>query len=298
MDRELIKAYRAGNRSRRDVRITAGRIAAGRIAVGAAAAATHVAAEPPIRPETSREGTRSVEASPHLLLVDDDREIRDLLTRFLTQHGYRVTAARDGRDMRHAIESSRIDLVMLDVMLPGSDGFALCRELRANSKVPIIMVTAVGSETDRIVGLEMGADDYIAKPFNPRELLARIKAVMRRSDTALGRPGSGAQGEFRFSGWKLETGTRQLKSPDGTSVPLTTGEFDLLIAFVEHPQRMLTREQLLDLARGRGAAPFDRSIDVQVSRLRRKLEPNSKAPQLIKTVRGGGYQFTAQVERK
>ncbi|UCH74614.1 MAG: response regulator [Rhodospirillales bacterium] len=235
--------------------------------------------------------------SPHILIVDDDREIRDLLGRFLQKHGCRVTTARDGREMRAALEDWSIALIVLDLMLPGEDGLTLCRELRANSEIPIIMLTAMGEETDRIVGLELGADDYVAKPFNPRELLARIKAVLRRgSERAEAPPADG--GQFaRFAGWTLDLARRHLRSPDDVAVTLTTGEYELLVAFVDHPQRVLSRDQLLDFTRGRSAAPFDRSVDIQVSRLRRKIEADSAAPELIKTVRSGGYMFTPAVER-
>ena len=230
---------------------------------------------------------------PHLLVVDDDRDIRTLVAQFLTKHGYRVTAVRDGAEMMKALEAARVDLIVLDLMLPGEDGLSLCRRLRATSTTPIIMLTAMGEETDRIVGLEMGADDYLAKPFSPRELLARIKAVLRRVATPQ-TVGDGAK-VLTFEGWSLDLTKRELRSRDGVLVQLSAGEYDLLAAFVEHPQRVLTRDQLLDLARGRAAVPFDRSIDVQVSRLRRKIEPDPAEPTLIKTVRGGGYLFTPTV---
>jgi len=237
---------------------------------------------------------------PHILLVDDDREIRALLTRFLGGHGFRISAAKDGAEMFRLMEAGRIDLIILDIMLPGEDGLSLCRRLRAGSATPIIMLTAVGEETDRIVGLEMGADDYLPKPFNPRELLARIKAVLRRSGgpgapVSAGEAAAGGGKVLVFEGWRLNLSRRELHSPEGVLIQLSAGEFDLLVAFAEHPQRVLTRDQLLDLARGRAAAPFDRSIDVQVSRLRRKIEPDPAEPALIKTVRGGGYLFAANV---
>jgi len=233
---------------------------------------------------------------PHILIVDDDREIRDLLARFLDKHGLRVSTAADGRDMKKALETRGIDLVVLDLMMPGEDGLTLCRNLRATSKIPIIMLTAMGEEMDRILGLEMGADDYLAKPFNPRELLARIKAVLRRSSSepAANREIGDVQ-FYEFDGWRLNTARRELFSPDNVMVPLSGGEFELLMAFLTHPQRVLNRDQLLDLARGREAQPFDRSIDVQVSRLRRKIERDPKTPKLIKTVRSGGYMFSADV---
>jgi two-component system, OmpR family, response regulator len=233
----------------------------------------------------------------HILIVDDDREIRDLLGRFLTKHGYRVTAARDGQELRKALADWRIDLIVLDLMLPGEDGLTLCRQLRAESNMPIIMLTAMGEETDRIVGLEMGADDYLPKPFNPRELLARIRSVLRR---AAGTPASSVASDrtiLRFAGWQLDLARRRLESAEGVVVDLSAGEFGLLVALAEHPQRVLSRDQLLDLTRGRAAGPFDRSIDIQVSRLRKKIEPDAKKPELIKTVRSGGYMFTPTVER-
>ena len=239
-----------------------------------------------------------MDSTLHILVVDDDREIRDLVGRFLEQHGYRVTTAGDGREMKKALEDWAIDLVVLDLMLPGEDGLTLCRNLRASSDLPVIMLTAMGEETDRIIGLEMGADDYLPKPFNPRELLARIKAVLRRS--AERAPGAKDRGEghrlITFAGWTLDLDSRELLSMDGQRVELSGGEFELLAAFVEHPRRVLSRDQLLDIARGREAVPFDRAIDVQVSRLRRKIEADPKSPVLIKTVRGGGYMFTPEVE--
>jgi two-component system, OmpR family, response regulator len=238
---------------------------------------------------------------PHILLVDDDREIRILLSRYLAGQGYRTTAAADGDEMREALAGRAIDLIVLDLMLPGEDGLALCRWVRAQSNVPVIMLTARGEEIDRIVGLEMGADDYLPKPFNPRELVARIKAVLRRTDRPAGDLAGAArnQGEIlTFAGWRLDVGARRLTAPDGVLVPLSAGEFGLLAAFASHPQRVLSRDHLLDLARGREAQPFDRSIDVQVSRLRRKIEEDPSNPQLISTVRGGGYMFTAPVKRQ
>lgn len=248
-----------------------------------------------------------METQPHILVVDDDREIRDLLARFLAKHGLRVSAAKDGAEMERALADAAIDLVVLDLMMPGEDGLSLTRRLRGQGMaVPIVMLTAMGEETDRIVGLEMGADDYLPKPFNPRELLARIKAVLRRAQTpAAGGAAAAAEGgaangtgtRYRFQDWVLDVATRDLLSPDGVVTALSAGEFDLLLAFVEHPRRVLSRDQLLDFARGRQAIPFDRSIDIQVSRLRRKLGDEAKDPQLIKTVRGGGYLFTPEVVR-
>ncbi len=238
-----------------------------------------------------------MDQAEHLLIVDDDTEILDLLGRYLTRNGYRVSTAGDGVAMEAVLGSARIDLIILDIMLPGRDGLDITRDLRTRSNVPIIMVTARGDETDRIVGLEMGADDYLPKPFNPRELLARVKTVLRRAKGLPQTPGARGN-KLRFEGWTLDLVGRELISPDGVHVSLTAGAFDLLTAFAEHPQRLLTRDQLLDMTRGRGAGPYDRSIDVQVGRLRRRIEADPKDPKLIKTVRGGGYMFTAVVERQ
>jgi two-component system, OmpR family, response regulator len=231
----------------------------------------------------------------HLLVVDDDREIRVLLKRFLTQQGFRISTAADGVEMGEMLANWKIDLVVLDLMLPGKDGLSLCRELRKTSRIPIVMLTVMGEEHDRIAGFGGGVDDYIAKPFHPHELLARIKAVLRR--TRMVPPASSeVQGRvLRFDNWRLDVGLRCLTSADGTLVDLSTAEFDLLAAFVEHPQQVLSRDQLLDLARGKVEIPFDRKIDMQVSRLRYKIEEDPKHPTLIQTVRGGGYMFTAKV---
>ncbi len=242
-----------------------------------------------------------METAPHILVVDDDREIRDLLARFLRKHGFRVDSAADGREMWRLLEAGRFDLIVLDLMLPGEDGLSLCRRLRArtatSSPTPIIMLTAIGEEMDRIIGLEMGADDYLAKPFNPRELLARIRAVLRRSGTAPVPSEAAGGDDLNFSGWRLGLTRRELWSPKGSLVDLTGGEFELLCALASHPQRLLSREQLLDLTRGRAAVPFDRAIDVQISRLRGKIEVDPKNPAIIKTVRGAGYIFAATVVR-
>ena len=235
------------------------------------------------------------QTKPHILIVDDDRQIRAMLARFLAEHGMRVTQAGDGEQMFKVMEAGRFDVIVLDVMMPGEDGFTLCRKLRSANTIPLILLTARNGETDRIVGLELGADDYVTKPFNPRELVARIRAILRRTGadpTAVQRTASAI---YQFAGWTLDTSRRSLLSPQGVLTDLTTGEFDLLVTFVEHPQRVLNRDQLLDLARGRVSLAFDRSIDVQVSRLRRKIEGDPNAPALIKTVRNGGYFFTATV---
>jgi two-component system, OmpR family, response regulator len=231
----------------------------------------------------------------HLLIVDDDKEICALLSQFMTQHGYRISVAHEGRAMMQTLESARIDLVVLDVMLPGESGLSLCRRVRSSATVPIVMLTAVGGETDRIVGLEMGADDYLPKPFNPRELLARVRAVLRRAGGPGGSALNGTGRALEFSGWRLDVTGRRLFSPAGALVSLRAAEFDLLVALAERPQRVLNRDQLLDLSRGRTATSFDRSIDVQISRLRRKLKIEPDSPDLIKTVRGGGYVFAATV---
>ena len=234
-------------------------------------------------------------AAPHLLIVDDDKELCTLLSKFMSRHGYRVSIAHDGNEMAQVLETSRVNLVILDLMLPGDDGLVLCRRLRATSSLPIIMLTAMADEVDRIIGLEMGADDYIAKVANPRELLARVRAVLRRAGPA--EPGEAADQRriLEFAGWRLDVTHRQLYSAKNALVPLRAGEFELLLAFVERPRRVLSRDQLLDLSRGRSANAFDRSIDVQVSRLRRKIEPDPKEPTLIKTVRSGGYILAANV---
>jgi two-component system, OmpR family, response regulator len=251
------------------------------------------------QPRMSRSSQKAREPalsrSFHILIVDDDRRIRAGLCRFLTSQGLRVSQSKDGEEMFNAFEAGNIDLIVLDVMLPGDDGFALCRKLRAESEVPIVLLTAVAGETDRIIGLELGADDYICKPFQPRELLARIRAVLRRVNSLP--PGMRARQHsvFRFLDWCLDVHNRALCSPSGELVELTSGEFELLQAFVEHPQIILSREQLLDLARGRSSVLFDRSIDVQVMRLRRKIEPDPQLPVIIKTVRNSGYLFTPAV---
>ncbi len=238
-----------------------------------------------------------METVPHILVVDDDREIRELLARFLERHQFRVTTARDTREARRALPSGHYQLLILDLMLPGEGGLDFARWLRQSSDVPIIMLTAMGEETDRIVGLEMGADDYLAKPFNPRELLARVRAVLRRTTEREERRSGASAKALRFAGWTLEPARRRLLSPDGVEVALTGGEYDLLAALLDRANRVLTRDMLLDLLRGRQAGPFDRAIDVAISRLRRKLEDDGRHAQLIKTVRGGGYVLAVDVER-
>lgn len=236
-------------------------------------------------------------AAPHILIVDDHREIRDLVSRTLSKEGFRVSTAADGRAMRKTLADGRIDLILLDLMMPGEDGLSLCRFLRAQSDIPVIMLTAKGEEIDRVVGLEMGADDYLPKPFGSRELIARIRAVLRRGRRH-DQPKAEKPAHYRFDRWRLDIAARELLRDDGVTVPLSTGEYDLLMAFVERPQRVLNRDQLLDLARGRAASTFDRSVDTQVSRLRRKIERDPADPKIIKTVWGGGYSFTAAVSQE
>jgi two-component system OmpR family response regulator len=231
--------------------------------------------------------------TPHILVVEDDRETRDLVARYLSGRGFRVTTTKNGGEMRQALETGNFSLVLLDLMLPGEDGLSLCRRLRAEkSGMPIIMLTALGEEADRIVGLESGADDYLPKPFSPRELVARITAVLRRADPAAA---PAEETRLAFAGFILEQDRRRLIGPEGAEITLTAGEYDLLVALARRPRRVLNRDQLLDLTKGREASPFDRSIDVQVSRLRRKLQHAPDAPEIIKTVRFGGYVFSAEV---
>jgi two-component system, OmpR family, response regulator len=234
-------------------------------------------------------------AKDHILVVDDDAEIRSLLSEYLEKHEYRVSTAANGQQMRNATAAALPDLVVLDLMLPGEDGLELCRELRSRSSVPIIMLTARGEETDRVVGLELGADDYMAKPFSPRELVARIKSVLRRARSLPENLKPEPVESFRFAGWTLDLATRDLLSPDGVVVALSGTEFRLLRVFLEHPHRVLTRDQLVDLMLSRDAGPFDRAVDVQVSRLRHRLGDDAREPTLLKTVRGHGYVLAADV---
>jgi len=235
---------------------------------------------------------------PHILIVDDHREIRDLVSRALVKDGFRVSSAGDGKAMRKVLADAHIDLILLDLMLPDEDGLSLCRSLRANSDIPIIMLTAKGDEVDRVIGLEMGADDYLPKPFGSRELVARIRAVLRRNRAHVSPSNQDKPKRYRFDHWAFDVDRRELLGDDGVAVPLSTGEFDLLLALVEHPQRTLSRDQLLDLARRRAANSFDRSMDTQVSRLRKKIERDPSDPTIIKTVWGGGYIFTPDVSRE
>lgn len=234
---------------------------------------------------------------PHILIVDDNREIRELLAKYLTKNGMRVSQAANAADGRRALKDKAVDLVVLDIMMPGEDGLSLCRHIRESMETPVIFLSAMAEDTDRIVGLEIGADDYLTKPFNPRELLARIKAVTRRvpslphAENALKEGG-----KIRFGQWRFDPERREVRGDDGTLLNLSTGEFRLLTVLLRHPGVVMTRDRLLDLTRGRDAAPFDRSMDNQVSRLRKKLEQDPKNPEIIKTVWGGGYVLACQVE--
>ena len=234
--------------------------------------------------------------SPHILVVDDHRDIRDAVTRFLQRNGMRATSATGAIDMDQKLAVGSFDLIVLDVMMPGEDGLSVCRRLSAAQSIPIIMLTALGDDTDRIIGLEVGADDYLPKPFNPRELLARIKAVLRRSDKPEILAGHLAGKTVRFAHWTLDVDRRSLISAEGTEDSLSNSEFQLLVTFLERPRIVLNREQLLDLTAGRSAGPCDRTVDNQVSRLRRKVEADAMRPKIITTVRNGGYSLATDVE--
>jgi DNA-binding response OmpR family regulator len=235
---------------------------------------------------------------PHILIVDDERDIRDPLASYLGKNGVRVTKAESAAAARAILAVHAIDLVLLDIMMPGEDGLALAGFIRATTAIPVILLTAKSEEMDRILGLEIGADDYVTKPFSPRELLARIKAVLRRTAAGPASPVHAPDAEgFAFAHWILRTGERELVDADGVAVPLSTGEYNLLHAFVTHPKRVLTRDQLLDLSQGRELAAFERSIDNHISRLRRKIEADPSDPRLVKTVWGGGYMLAADVRR-
>jgi two-component system, OmpR family, response regulator len=231
---------------------------------------------------------------PHILVVDDHRDIREPLAAYLRKHGMRVSQAADAGAARASLMKQAIDLIVLDVMMPGEDGLSLCRHVREAHDTPIILLTAMADETDRIVGLEIGADDYVVKPFNPRELLARVKNVLRRANSLPNKRELTAK-RYAFDHWILDTGRRELTDHDGIGVVLSTAEFRLLVALAERPRLVLTRDQLLDLTSGRGSQLFDRSIDNQISRLRRKIERDPADPQLIKTIWGNGYQFATDV---
>ena len=230
----------------------------------------------------------------HVLIVDDDKDIRDLLQEFFQKRGLRASVAADGDEMEAALRRNPADLVILDVMLPGRSGLELCRDIRARQATPIIMLTAVNETTDRVVGLELGADDYVPKPFDPRELLARVRAVLRRNG-AKEEKRPPARQIWRFAGWTMDCSRRRLVAPGDVRIELTAAEFNLLHTFVRSAQRVLTRDQLIELSGGDGGINYDRSIDILVSRLRRKMEDDPKSPTLIQTVRSGGYQFIPEV---
>jgi len=236
-----------------------------------------------------------MDPSPHILVVDDSADIREPLARYLARNSLRVSKASGGAEMRRMLKTNAIDLIVLDIMMPGEDGLALCRMVRETTNIPVILLTALSEETDRVVGLEIGADDYVVKPFNPRELLARIRAVLRRAQ-ALPKGATSEAKRIRFGGWTLDVPRRELTGPDGVAVALSTAEFRLLTVFLERKGMVLSREQLLDLTAGRSLEPFERSIDNQVSRLRKKIEADPKNPAIIKTVWGGGYVLAADVE--
>lgn len=234
----------------------------------------------------------------HLLLVDDDVEVLALLQKFLEQHGYSVSVATDGPSLWRAVERRLPDLIILDVMLPGESGLVLCQQIRARHAIAVIMLTAMGELSDRVVGLELGADDYLTKPFDARELLARVRAVLRRVGEAVAVSSDATRAVLEFAGWQLDVIRRELRSPDKVLIPLSTGEFELLLVFAEHPGRILTRQQLLDMARGDAYEAFDRSVDVQVSRLRRKLGADLHSEPMIRTVRNVGYLFSPTVMKR
>ncbi len=234
----------------------------------------------------------------HIVILDDDPEICNLLQEYLEKNGLRATTVNNGKALWRMLDEKHIDLIVLDLMLPGEDGLELCRNLRARLNIPILILSALGDETDRIIGLEMGADDYLAKPFNPRELLARIKVILRRSRTLPGRDEIETVSQLAFANWRLDLTTRHLISPEKVVIPLSGGEFRLLRVFLEHPKRVLTRDQLLELSQGREAQAFDRSIDVLVGRLRRHLGENAREPSIIQTARGAGYILAAEVIQK
>jgi two-component system OmpR family response regulator len=230
----------------------------------------------------------------HILVVDDDPALRKLVSNFLTRNGYRVSVAHDGVAMLETLKASRIDLVVLDIMMPGEDGLSLCRRLRVAGTIPIIMLTAIGTDIDRIVGLEMGADDYLPKPFSTAELLARIRSVLRRFNSPACASPAGADRIYRFAGWRIDVLRRRLHAPTGALVDLRSAEFALLVAFVEQPHHVFTRSRLMHFVRGAGTTP-GRNIDVHVSRLRRRIEADPEQPDFIKTIRAVGYLFAASV---
>ncbi len=238
-----------------------------------------------------------MEATPHILVVDDHKDIRDLLARFLVKHGIRVTTAADATEARRHLKAGVFDLIVLDIMMPGEDGLSLCKNLNESNSPPVILLTAVAEDTDRIIGLELGADDYVTKPFNPRELLARIRAVLRRAQSIPPTRDAPPGEKLKFGKFIFDSDRRELINEQQVVTPLSYGEYLLLSAFLHRPNMVLTRDQLLDITRGRAANLFDRSIDNQVSRLRRKVEDDPKDPKMIQTIWGGGYKFVGTVER-
>jgi two-component system OmpR family response regulator len=239
-----------------------------------------------------------METPAHILIVDDDREISTLLAEYLEKNGYRTLTAGDGKAMWKALDDTRIDLIVLDLNLPGDDGLTLCRNLRTRSSIPVIMLTARGEPLDRILGLEMGADDYLPKPFEPRELFARIRSVLRRTQALPPEMQGPAPQQMHFAGWTMDFTARHLINPQGVVVALSGAEFRILKIFLDHANRVLSRDQLLNLTQGRDADPFDRSIDLQISRLRQKLGEDARSPQIIKTVRNEGYVLATQVAKE
>ncbi|HYD95787.1 MAG TPA: response regulator [Noviherbaspirillum sp.] len=239
-----------------------------------------------------------MEHPAHILIVDDDLDIRTLLAEYLEKNGYKTSTAGDGKAMWKALDESRVDLIVLDLNLPGDDGLTLCRNLRARSSIPVVMLTARGDPVDRILGLEMGADDYLPKPFEPRELYARIRSVLRRTQSAQPAARANEPQQVRFAGWTMDVTARHLVNPQGVVVALSGAEFRLLKIFLDHANRVLSRDQLLNMTQGRDADPFDRSIDLQISRLRQKLNEDARSPQIIKTVRNEGYVLATAVTRE
>ncbi|MFC7516947.1 response regulator [Herbaspirillum sp. GCM10030257] len=239
-----------------------------------------------------------MENPPYILIVDDDRDISTLLAEYLEKNGYRTLTAGDGKAMHKALEDHRVDLIVLDLNLPGEDGLTLCRNLRSRSAIPVIMLTARGEPVDRILGLEMGADDYLPKPFEPRELFARIRSVLRRTQALPPNMQADAPQQMRFAGWTMDFTARHLINAEGVVVALSGAEYRLLKIFLDHANRVLSRDQLLNLTQGRDADPFDRSIDLQISRLRQKLGDDARSPQIIKTVRNEGYVLATQVAKE
>ncbi|QTD56505.1 response regulator [Parasphingorhabdus cellanae] len=231
----------------------------------------------------------------HILLVDDEASLREPLAEYLTKQGYRVQQASDASQARSVMNAFNFDIILLDIMMPGEDGLSFCRHVREKTEIPVIFISAKGEELERIVGLELGADDYVTKPFSPRELVARIKVVLRRTNNGNGvKPGSGSI--YQFSGWTLKTDQRNLLDSEGVAVPLSSGEYQMLLALLSRAGQVLNRDQLLDITQGREAHAFDRAVDNQISRLRRKIEADPKNPEIIKTVWGGGYVLAGDVK--